>query len=255
LDNVQLKSLSSNCDDDCEQVENGNFTNGPDGLDSWIIQNCTAEYSSTGIDIDVPYASENFWDIAVKQAGFVYEQGKQYQVTFNAKAEADRSIQIKAGKSGTPYTTYHIEKIYLTTLLEPHTFTFTMDNTTDRNGYFEYFLGESDTNVFLSDISLVEISCSNLRENEPSSRLNEAINVYPNPAKELLHIKLNLADTESHSKGNISLFDLNGKLLLQQKTTFDKQVYELDIEQTPTGVYMLKLDFGDRLMMQKVIKY
>lgn len=163
IEDGNCNCASSLSENSCEQVKNGNFTN---GLEDWNLQNCTASNSITGIDVNVPYVAQNPWDIVIRQDGFSYEQGREYQISFKAKADANRIIRVKAGKASSPFITYNYEIISITTSLQTHTFTFSMNSTNDINALFEFFLGDSDVNLSLDDISLFEIGCITACPNE-----------------------------------------------------------------------------------------
>ena len=65
--------------------------------------------------------------------------------------------------------------------------------------------------------------------------LADAITFYPNPAKNKITV------TGPVSFAELSLFDLNGKLIWQKKNTTAQNNVEIDLGDLTTGVYMLKV--------------
>ncbi len=253
VDNVELVPLSNDCDDsnDCEQIQNPNFTG--QFTDDWRFFNCQATAANNGINIDVPYVAQNPWNIAVKQRGLNYEQGKSYRVSFKARANASRTIGVKAGRASSPYTSYNFKNINLSTSLQTHTFTFTMNNNTDSDAYLEFFLGTSAVNLFLGEVSVVETGCAGLRE-DLSNGIIDNYSVFPNPASDMLTVQFDLAD--DYNSGIIRLFDVNGKMILEeQKAMFSSNQFQLNVQTIPAGVYMLRVDVGGYFLTHKVVKY
>ena len=81
----------------------------------------------------------------------------------------------------------------------------------------------------------------------PTVSVNESelsLKAYPNPTSGLLTL-----DTEEVIQ-SMSLFDLNGKKILTQESSFNK----LDLSRAANGVYILKIAFTDRIEQIKVIK-
>lgn len=251
LDNIRLKPVNEGCIYRCEQVKNGHFKN---GLTNWQPQECTVTYTNYGVNVGIESASSNFWDIALKQRGLTYEQGKEYRVSFQAKADAERIIRVKAtGESNGDYKQYHLQKIDLSTHLEDHAFTFTMRHGTDTNAFLEFFFGNSAVDLYLANISVVETECVGLREDLSNETITH-YKIFPNPTNDILNVSLNLAD--DYDKGIIRLFDLNGRTILEEeKALSTTNQFQLNIQAIPTGMYMLRVDVGGYFVTDKVVKY
>lgn len=73
------------------------------------------------------------------------------------------------------------------------------------------------------------------------------IQVYPNPATEVVNVKLNKAE-----KASFKLFDLGGKLV--KEITSAKQVTDINITSLPKGVYILNINTGKESVNKKIIK-
>ncbi len=251
LDNIRLKPTAEDCPNECEQVKNGSFT---EGSTDWYVQRCTITPTGNGANIDIPYILDNFWDIALKQRGLTYEQGKEYRISFQAKADANRSIHVKAGKASAPYTQYHLEKIELTTALQNHTLTFIMNNTTDSDAFLEFFFGDSTTDLFLGDISLEETGCDGEFREGSFNDIISHYEVFPNPVHDNLNVSLHL--TDGYNTGIIRLFDLNGRIILEEEKALSAtNQLQLNIQAIPAGMYMLRVDVGGYFLTHKVVKH
>lgn len=84
-------------------------------------------------------------------------------------------------------------------------------------------------------ISLEVAECVGLSE---QNLFEGALLVFPNPAKDKLHVRCGL-----QKEIDVRLFDLSGKLLLEQHLSFgsDKQEQVLNLSALPKGVYLLRL--------------
>jgi len=84
-------------------------------------------------------------------------------------------------------------------------------------------------------------SCEEIPSNISSVETNSNIEVFPNPAKDYLFIK-----TENHIN-KISVFNSFGKLLLEEnKTTINIMNFE-------TGLYLLKIEIGDKIVIRRFV--
>jgi len=74
-------------------------------------------------------------------------------------------------------------------------------------------------------------------------------NFYPNPVKDVLHI--NLLD---QSKKNISIIDVNGKVLIEYIIISNE--FKIDVNQLNTGVYFIRIeDETEHLSIKKFLKF
>ena len=73
------------------------------------------------------------------------------------------------------------------------------------------------------------------------------INIYPNPAKELLTVNLNDAQ-----QNKITVYDVVGKLVFQAETTTTQ--LNIDTKDFPQGVYLLQIQNESGITTKKIIK-
>ncbi|NVN95702.1 MAG: T9SS type A sorting domain-containing protein [Bacteroidetes bacterium] len=76
------------------------------------------------------------------------------------------------------------------------------------------------------------------------------LNIYPNPATSKLTI--NLQQLTSLQNTTVSIYDVQGKLLLQQNITQPQT--ELNIAPLAKGIYILKVNNDTKSMQSKFVK-
>ncbi len=76
------------------------------------------------------------------------------------------------------------------------------------------------------------------------------VGVYPNPAKDIIYIKYNDADTQSVMSPMISIYSIDGKLVKNYKTT-DNQIR---IDDLKSGVYILKIGIESGFVFKRIVK-
>lgn len=96
-----------------------------------------------------------------------------------------------------------------------------------------YFIAKLDT-----------VTYSNIENNENSL----GISVFPNPAKEIIIVVL----SSQFNEKIIEIFNVHGKLLLQQNTNQDRK--EINIGNFAKGIYFVKVIDGDVITVKKIIK-
>lgn len=79
----------------------------------------------------------------------------------------------------------------------------------------------------------------------------QRLSAFPNPTQGLL--TLDLSDQEDYSAVNISLFDLNGREVLQRQEVVSQQL-QLDLSQQPAGVYLVRVAGDGWLRTGRIIR-
>ena len=80
-------------------------------------------------------------------------------------------------------------------------------------------------------------------EEETSSRSikNNKLDVFPNPAKDIINIKLSLKETNSISVG---LFDIGGRLIYEHKSNLnvhDQFSHKINVQGLDRGLYLVRI--------------
>ncbi len=76
----------------------------------------------------------------------------------------------------------------------------------------------------------------------------DGFEMHPNPTNGLVNIKLN-----NNYEGIISVIDISGKLISKQSVSHQLQL-ELDVTNLQSGLYFVKLETGDKTIINKLIK-
>ena len=79
------------------------------------------------------------------------------------------------------------------------------------------------------------------------------LNIYPNPAESFVKISFSLPKAQD---AEISLYDLNGKLVLQRNTESLLQGANeiiLDVSGLPESIYFCHINAGEKKMVKKLI--
>lgn len=230
-----------------ELISNGEFDNGTTG---WNLQNnstgtstmsviTTANQSgSNALKICPTNAGTADWHIQLQQVAPLVS-GKKYEISFMAKAEADRSINVGLQQNENPYTIYNSQLIDLTTSNQTFNLSYT-SNVTDAGAMLKFFIGNNITCVYLDKISVKE---KNVVTDANVSIENWETNVFPNPFSQTLRIN-------AAGNFNYQLMSSTGQIIesgnATDETTFSKEV--------PKGIYLLKITQNNKSKIVKLVK-
>ena len=70
--------------------------------------------------------------------------------------------------------------------------------------------------------------------------------IFPNPFISSLSI------TTENAAQSVSVYDLNGRLLMKQSV--NELQFEIDLSQLTLGTYLLQIDYGDSRSVQQIMK-
>jgi hypothetical protein len=197
------------------------------------------------------------WDIHIGQAGLTVENGKEYNVSFDAYASATRDISPIVGKNSDPWTIYNNnEEILLSPYRKTYEFSFIMEETTDTQARLGFDIGVSTEDVFIDNVFLsmgsLPISVDE-KHNSPATSFDLFQN-YPNPFNPSTKISW---QSPIGSWQTIKLFDLLGREI----ETIADGYYDAGYHSTlyivntalPSGVYFYQLKAGEHLQSKKML--
>ncbi|WP_176167279.1 carbohydrate binding domain-containing protein [Mesobacillus jeotgali] len=174
IDDVVLKvknAPSQQEPDSTPGIDNGTFSDGTTGWSSWWGDQwsgygkgiMTAEAGEMKVSISqvggASYAPQVF------QKGLLFENGASYTVTFDARADLPRKMNINIGKELTiePWFIGYVptQKVDLTTEMNRYSFTFFMNEETYADGKIVFELGNildgnAATNVYIDNVSITK---------------------------------------------------------------------------------------------------
>ncbi len=192
-------------------IVNGDFQS---GTDSWHLGAYNGAWANGSV-VDGQYntvissrGSED-WHVQLTQGNLLIEQGKTYTLTFDARAQSNRTIRVNVGMSSSPWTSYMgAFEVQLTPTMQTFTRNFTMEQPTDANGRVEFNSGLSAVNWYLDQVELEE----NIDGSDDNS--DYMIQSFALQASMLnddrIRFKLHGADYETY---NMKIYDRAGRLV------------------------------------------
>jgi hypothetical protein len=176
VEEVRYITVVYNVLEDEKNIVNGDFTY---GLFSWKIYTVSAGGDGIFTEVDeelvVEIVSINDgikWEPRIHNEGIYFEQGKTYQVSFDAKSDLPRSIKMHIGElfNGAPYFQYFMgdgQTIYdLSTVYQTFTTTFIMTEDSNLNGAILFEFGDVEgsigttnliTTIYIDNVVIIEI--------------------------------------------------------------------------------------------------
>jgi len=145
-------------------IKNGHFTF---GTGSWSaagnvlltpIPAATVVRDGSQMKVTITEAGSSTADLYVFQTGIRLEQGKKYELSFEAKGASARKIVARVSNSraasATPYLNYDVD---LTTTLSQFKRRFDMTAATVTNGRLDFDIGGSTTGLFITNVKLLDV--------------------------------------------------------------------------------------------------
>ena len=106
------------------------------------------------------------------------------------------------------------------------------------------------TSINMSGGNILHLTATWVGTNEWSTDADKMVHIYPNPMTETCNV-----DFYAPAEGNImlELFDINGKIILQQQHYLKKGHHAFSLSGMNSGVYFLKVKIGDESITTKLI--
>ena len=249
LDNVQVSEVDCGTTPpppaECDLIDNGDFS---DNLNQWSDWGCEMELQNGEAFVDI---SSNSAGLKKGNGSFDFEEDKTYRITFDARAQSDRNMKVKATLDYSPYDLYFEEEVTLTTSMQSFEMTFTMGQYSPASALEFNFKG-STTNVYLDNVQVTELDCDARQDVHESNSFQAA--AYPNPFTGQTQLEYELFDD---ANVQIYLYNAMGQLVntpvtAQVQFAGTHQVYFG--ENIPSGVYFCELKVDDTSKIIKIIK-
>ncbi len=164
-----------------------NFVGNPEfdfGTDGWHLATQTGNTATLNADntnqlsganaarIDVSTASGTGWHIQLVQRNQTIESGETYTISFDAKAAANRMMNVRIQDDAAPWTVHWQQLVNLTTSSQSFSFDYTSAVNKYGNVRLIFEVGQSTETVYIDNVALKE-SCENLKEICPTLNSNE----------------------------------------------------------------------------------
>ena len=176
------------------------------------------------------------------QLGITLEQGKSYELSFKASAAADRIITVQLERTGGEgiewgYTYGDAQTFNLTSTEKTYTLKLDMTDPTDKNVQLAFNLGGEAKNVTISDVVLVSMETTSIKQNVPDKLPFVTINGRT----------LSLSTSNSVK---VDIFDIHGKIVAKFSATGNSTFSLNDI---PTGIYFVDIKGQDVESTTKIV--
>ena len=150
------------------------------------------------------------WDVSLNQTGLLIENGKTYEVSFDAYSDATRPIAPLIGMDAPPHTVYSGQQGGdITTVKQTYSFTFTMNKATDDAARIAFDVGASDTDLYIDNVVLKESGATWIeQEMDGKSDAFQLSQNYPNPFNPVTHISYGLMQA---SRVELSVYNMEGR--------------------------------------------
>jgi Beta-glucanase/Beta-glucan synthetase len=214
----------------------------------------TADISNNELHINTTDAGNLDYSVQVVQPNLPMEKGYHYKLTFDASAEADRTMITDVSAPDNGYIRYLADtKTALTTTKQSYSYEFDMLNNSDANGRVEFNLGNqgSTAKVTISNVKLVKVGPAVIPP-EVKSVLPDGNYVYNGEFQEGTN-RLGYWNIDNKCTGaQVAVTNINN--IRELKTTVPSGVTGLDqvvVKQDPIAIsggknYILSFDaYGD----------
>ncbi len=235
-----------------DSVYNGSFADGTAGwkLNVWD-GGATGSVVNEEYQVKIDSIGTSNYQIQLIQVGLILEQGKYYEVSFDAYAASSRTLEVNVEKDTDPWTSYlqDLQNVDLTTSKTTHTFTFAMEQPTDSNGRLSFNFGASTQTVFLDNISIKSVE-------KPTviSWIHNSKDIVAIRCDNSL-LKMDFKAPQS-KKISFNIFDLKGNQMranVSQIGQGEIQSWVSDLSQMPRGIYIVQINANGKAIYRSKI--
>lgn len=160
------QSITADFIDPESLLQNSGFSSGLNSWYNYVDSSAAADISTNEegqATIAVTRAGSADWHVQFGQGGFGLENGKRYELSFEAKTDSGTPKLIAAlAQAAEPYSTYQSSTIALSDTLQTHKIEFTHSQSSDANSRVELRLGSQLGAVSLDNIRLRNLDESHL---------------------------------------------------------------------------------------------
>lgn len=134
------------------------------GMTLWKKNNMQggwATYSTEGnvITSNIELIGNKNFSVQLVQGDLMVEMSKPYVITLEAKADAQKSINVSISKNGSPWTNYASKDLNITNEWATYTFEYTHTEYTDPNARIELNIGSDSSNISFKNIKVESKLC------------------------------------------------------------------------------------------------
>ena len=236
---------------------NGDFSDDDNHWDLFVDASASASSSVVNGEyaISINNGGLNTWDVHLQQSELLLEKGITYHISFEGYAESIRQINVFTAMILEPWTIYGYQPVKLNTTKQTHTFSFTMNEATNKNARLAFDVGSSTTDVYLDNIVLKEVITS-VKELSNENKIPDSFILYqnyPNPFNPITTIVYGIPEDASVV---LKIYNVLGSEVMNfaegHKTTGYHKV-SFDASDLPSGIYFYRLQAGSFIETKKMI--
>lgn len=237
---------------DGNMITNGQFDMGTTAWDMQINAGAAATLEAvTGAGMSGPKAiricpenagTEN-WHIQLRQLVPI-SNGKKYSISFLAKADQNRTIDVAIQHDADPYTTHFEEHVTLTDEVQTFEFEFTSTEN-DALATLKFYAGNDAACVYIDNVEMYEIPDSSSNAYELTKQ--KSFSVYPNP----FNNNITISSKTGFDRAQYHLMNVSGRIV--QQGVFNRQ-HTIETAGLDNGFYILRIESGLQTESIKLIK-
>jgi GH35 family endo-1,4-beta-xylanase len=239
-------------EDDNNMIVNGEFNS---GTNNWDIQNNSGATSTmevvTGAGLSglraLRICPENEgtanWHIQLRQLTPI-NSGKKYSISFMAKADESRILDVAIQQDGDPYTTHFEEQITLTNKSQAFNFVFP-SSVSDQIATLKFYIGNNANCVYIDNVEMYDLG--DIPTDVSELNAIDRIIVYPNPFNNYLTI----SSKTTMDNGRYQLTNVFGQVLREGIINHQKTIETADLT---NGIYILRIESDTRTSAVKLLK-
>lgn len=213
----------------------------------------TAKIADNAIQIDSTNEGTLDYSIQLVQPDLPMKKGGNYELSFDAKASANRVMKVDVSAPDRGYIRYLPDTVVeLKTDKQSYTYSFTMTGDNDANGRLEFNLGNngSTESVWISNVTLKKVSETEIKEDDTKTVLTDGNHVY-NGAFQEGDGRTKYWDIAYNKDSSVSVTNTNNERRLKVNgvnctSKSDITVGQKDLALSKSKEYMLSFDaFAD----------
>ncbi len=229
-----------------KSIYTSNFSVGTDGWSLNANSGASGSLAASGGKLvsTISNGGTQAWHVQLTKSPFSFQKDKMYQISFKAKAEANRGATFYAGKNSDPWTSYSgYSGLTFTTIEQTFVVAFTMGSPTDNAARLAFDFGTDASDVTISEIKVEELYF-------PVTGLDDiqqgSVKFYPNPTSSWIFID------NSAGFSCAALYDMNGRSMANYRLIGSAP--SLSLEGIPTGLYVMELNGNGLSRRMKIMK-
>lgn len=236
--------FARSADEDGNYVLNGGFG---DDASEWTLNvwdgSAAGSVENGEYGIDIESIGEEVYQIQLVQPGIFLEQGQTYEVSFDAYAASDRTLEVNMEMADDPWTSYlaEMQQFDLTTAKKSYSFTFIMENATDVNGRIGFNFGASTENVFIDNVKVKIYDPSTRAALNGKTRMPEPKTLYANST---LTVAFSAQQTGITT---VKLYTVKGDVIEKEivpSTQGKMHSHSFDLSMVANGMYIVEIGNG-----------